>query len=41
MPDTIERFLKVDEIMKDLVLKFKVLYHQQPQVEQLFSSTYL
>ena len=39
MPDTIERFLEVEEIMIELLLMFQVLFHQQAQVEYLFRGT--
>ena len=37
--NTIELFLEVDEIMKEFVLMFQMLFHQQPEVEYMFSST--
>ena len=30
MADTIERFREVDEIMKELLLVFQVVFYQQP-----------
>ena len=36
MPDTIECFPEVDEIMIELLLMFQVLFHLQPRVEYLF-----
>ena len=33
------RFLAIDEINAQLILVFQVLFHQQPQVEYLFSGT--
>ena len=35
MPDTTERFLEVDEIVKALLLMFQVLLHQQSSGEYL------
>ena len=39
VPDTIQRFIEVDGIMIELPLVSQVLFHQQPQVEYLFSGT--
>ena len=40
MPDTIERFLEVDELMTELLLMFQVLFHQQPQVTSSFTERF-
>ena len=39
MPDTMECFVEVDKIMKEVLRMFKVLFHQQPSVEYLFRGT--
>ena len=43
MPDTIKRkfVTEVDQITIELVLMFQVLFHQQPQVEYMFSGIIL
>ena len=38
-PDTIERFLVVDEVMKELLLVFQIFFGQHSQGEYLSSGT--
>ena len=41
MPDTIKRFLEVNEFMKVFFLMFQVLLHQLPQVLRFWQSRVL